>query len=246
MNYMATLNSLMILAGGRGTRFKEYTEDIPKPMIEVAGKPLIVHIINIYRKFGINNVVILGGYKHEVIMNYFSENYKEEGNQYDFDGIKVTILDTGLDTMTGGRVKKGIEYLDEELFYLTYGDGLADINISELTDFHYKNKGMVTLTAVRPPARFGSLDLDNNKVKKFGEKDNTNDGWINGGFFVVNRKIIQHITEDSCVFEKEPLEEIAEQGDLFAYKHTSFWQCCDTIRELEILESAFENKKIEI
>jgi len=248
MNYMATLNSLMILAGGRGTRFKEYTEDIPKPMIRAAGQPLLVHIINIYKKYGINNVLILGGYKQKVIIEYFTENYEvknENEDEFIFEkDITVKILDTGEETMTGGRIKKGLEHINEESFYLTYGDGIADVDITKLTDFHIDNKANVTLTAVRPPARFGSIDIDDTKVKRFGEKDNTNEGWINGGFFVLNKGIDKYLSGSDCIFEKEPLEKIANEGGLFAYKHNSFWQCVDTIRELEILEAAFDSNKI--
>ena len=146
--------------------------------------------------------------------------------------------------MTGGRIKKGLEHINEESFYLTYGDGIADVDITKLTDFHIDNNANVTLTAVRPPARFGSIDIDDTKVKRFGEKDNTNEGWINGGFFVLNKGIDKYLSGSDCIFEKEPLEKIANEGGLFAYKHNSFWQCVDTIRELEILEAAFDSNKI--
>ena len=247
---MATFDSLMILAGGRGTRFKEYTEKIPKPMIQAVGKPLIIHIIEIYKKFNIKNVVILGGYKHKFIVDYFSDNYKtinRSTNQYEFENeIKITILDTGLETMTGGRIKQGIDHIKEENFYMTYGDGVADVNITDLTNFHIENNALATLTAVRPPARFGSLEIDKQKVIKFGEKENTNEGWINGGYFVLNKSIASLLSGTDCVFEKKPLEQIASEGKLYAYKHNSFWQCVDTIRELEILEAAIKDKKIKI
>ncbi len=177
----------MILAGGKGTRFKEYTDEIPKPMIMANGKPLLIHILNIYKKYGIENCIILAGYKKNVIQDYFEDNFAKHSDSsttfVDSDNLKVTVLDTGEETMTGGRLKQGIEYLGDEQFYLTYGDGIADVNITELTKFHIVNEAKVTLTAVRPPARFGSLELDKNLVMKFGEKDNTNEGWINGGFF---------------------------------------------------------------
>lgn len=247
---MATLDSLMILAGGRGTRFKEYTEDIPKPMIEANGKPLLLHIIDLYKKFQIKNVIVLAGYKKEIISSYFLNNYETVANEIDTytydERIKVTILDTGLDTMTGGRIKQGISRIKEDMFYMTYGDGIANVNIEMLTDFHIQKKGIATLTAVRPPARFGSLDLDNNKVIRFGEKDNINEGWINGGYFVLNKEIVNYIDNKNTIFEKDPLEHIALEGRLFAYKHESFWQCVDTIRELEILESAIKDKKFKI
>ena len=238
----------MILAGGKGTRFKEYTDEIPKPMIPANGKPLLIHILNIYKKYGIENCIILAGYKKNVIQDYFEDNFAKHSDSsttfVDSDNLKVTVLDTGEETMTGGRLKQGIEYLGDEQFYLTYGDGIADVNITELTKFHIVNEAKVTLTAVRPPARFGSLELDKNLVMKFGEKDNTNEGWINGGFFVVNKDVISYLDSNDTVFEREPLESIARDNNLYAYKHDSFWQCVDTIRELEILEAALKNKKI--
>ncbi len=238
----------MILAGGKGTRFKEYTDEIPKPMIPANGKPLLIHILNIYKKYGIENCIILAGYKKNVIQDYFEDNFARHSDSsttfVDSDNLKVTVLDTGEETMTGGRLKQGIEYLGDEQFYLTYGDGIADVNITELTKFHIVNEAKVTLTAVRPPARFGSLELDKNLVMKFGEKENTNEGWINGGFFVVNKNVISYLDSNDTIFEREPLESIARDNSLYAYKHDSFWQCVDTIRELEILEAALKNKKI--
>ena len=240
----------MILAGGKGTRFKEYTDEIPKPMIPANGKPLLIHILNIYKKYGIENCIILAGYKKNVIQDYFEDNFAKHSDSsttfVDSDNLKVTVLDTGEETMTGGRLKQGIEYLGDEQFYLTYGDGIADVNITELTKFHIVNEAKVTLTAVRPPARFGSLELDKNLVMKFGEKENTNEGWINGGFFVINKDIISYLNSNDTIFEREPLESIARDNNLYAYKHDSFWQCVDTIRELEILEAALKNKKINI
>ena len=240
----------MILAGGKGTRFKEYTDEIPKPMIPANGKPLLIHILNIYKKYGIENCIILAGYKKNVIQDYFEDNFSRHSDSsttfVDSDNLKVTVLDTGEETMTGGRLKQGIEYLGDEQFYLTYGDGIADVNITELTKFHIVNEAKVTLTAVRPPARFGSLELDKNLVMKFGEKENTNEGWINGGFFVVNKNVISYLDSNDTIFEREPLESIARDNNLYAYKHDSFWQCVDTIRELEILEAALKNKKINI
>tara|TARA_B100000424_G_scaffold267643_1_gene260895 strand:- start:766 stop:1509 length:744 start_codon:yes stop_codon:yes gene_type:complete len=247
---MTTFKSVMILAGGKGTRFKEYTDEIPKPMIPANGKPLLIHILNIYKKYGIENCIILAGYKKNVIQDYFEDNFAKHSDSsttfVDSDNLKVTVLDTGEETMTGGRLKQGIEYLGDEQFYLTYGDGIADVNITELTKFHIVNEAKVTLTAVRPPARFGSLELDKNLVMKFGEKDNTNEGWINGGFFVINKDIISYLDSNDTIFEREPLESIARDHNLYAYKHDSFWQCVDTIRELEILEAALKNKKINI
>jgi glucose-1-phosphate cytidylyltransferase len=243
-----TIKTLMILAGGKGTRFKEYTKKIPKPMIEASGKPLLIHIIDIYKKYGIEKVIILAGYKQEVIIDYFSKIcVKKEGlNVFRYeDNIEIEILDTGVDSMTGWRIKKGIESSIEKHFYLTYGDGLGDVNIEELTKLHFKNKTLATLTAVRPPARFGSLDLEQNKVIRFGEKQNTDEGWINGGFFIVSRQIESLIADKQTVFEKYPLEELAKSNNLSAYKHDGFWQPCDTIRELELLEDAINEGKLE-
>ena len=236
------MNSTMILAGGLGTRFAEYTDKIPKPMIEANGKPLLDHIIGIYEKFQINNFIVLAGYKIEKILEHYSDN-ATVASKHEFifrnkQGSTITVLDTGLNTMTGGRVKKGIEYLDEDDYYLTYGDGLADIDIGKLTKFYLKNKTLASVTAVRPPARFGSLNLKKNLVTNFGEKDNTNEGWINGGFFVLNKEVKNYISDTNTVFEKDPLENLSLEGNLSAYKHEGFWQPCDTIRELEVLEKA--------
>jgi glucose-1-phosphate cytidylyltransferase len=244
---MKNINTLLILAGGKGTRFKEYTNEIPKPMIEACGTPLLIHIVNIYKKFGITNVVILAGYKGKVIIDYFEERYEKIGvdHIYKYDEqINVKILDTGEDSMTGWRIKKGIEDSAEENFYMTYGDGLGNVEIDKLTELHFKNNTMASLTAVRPPARFGSIELNNSKVTRFGEKQNTDEGWINGGFFILNKKVANLIKDETTVFEKAPLETLSKNGDLSAYLHDGFWQPCDTIRELELLESAIKDGKL--
>jgi len=237
-------NTAMILAGGLGTRFSEYTDKLPKPMIEAHGKPLLEHIINIYEKFGVHNYLILAGYKIEKIIEYYTKATDIDiisNNQFiNPKGSKITVLDTGLNTMTGGRLKQGIEFLKEENFYLTYGDGLADINLYDLTNFYKKSNTLVTVTAVRPPARFGSLEINNNLVTNFGEKNNADEGWINGGFFAMNKKIVDYLKGSEEILERTPLEKIAKEKNLSAYKHTGFWQPCDTIRELEILEKAME------
>lgn len=236
---MVRLKTALILAGGKGTRFKEKTLEIPKPMIEANGKPLMSHIMDIYNKYGVSNFVVLAGYKNEEISKYYSTKYvQKDENIFSLpNSVTVTILDTGLETMTGGRLRQGIESIDDQDFYLTYGDGIGTIEIDELTDFYDRNNSLVTLTAMRPPARFGSLEIDENLVIKFGEKDNSNEGWINGGFFVVNRGVLEYLIDDDEPFEKTPLETIAKQKCLSAYKHNGFWQPVDTIRELEILES---------
>ena len=235
----------MILAGGKGTRFAEYTDKIPKPMILANGKPLLDHIISIYSKFNVNNVVILAGYKIEKIVEHYESTFNRVSNSeniFENDlNTKITILDTGLETMTGGRLMLGAEYLNEENFYLTYGDGIANINLEDLTKFFIEKDKIATVTAVRPPARFGSLEIENNIVTNFGEKDNTSSGWINGGFFVFKKQILEYLTDLEDILERKPLELLAEKKQLSAFKHEGFWQPCDTIRELEILERAIES-----
>ena len=235
----------MILAGGKGTRFAEYTDKIPKPMISANGKPLLDHIISIYSKFNVNNVVILAGYKIEKIVEHYESTFNRVSNSeniFENDlNTKITILDTGLETMTGGRLMLGAEYLNEENFYLTYGDGIANINLEDLTKFFIEKDKIATVTAVRPPARFGSLEIENNIVTNFGEKDNTSSGWINGGFFVFKKQILEYLTDLEDILERKPLELLAEKKQLSAFKHEGFWQPCDTIRELEILERAIES-----
>ncbi len=235
----------MILAGGKGTRFAEYTDKIPKPMILANGKPLLDHIISIYSKFNVNNVVILAGYKIEKIVEHYESTFNRVSNSENiFENnlnTKITILDTGLETMTGGRLMLGAEYLNEENFYLTYGDGIANINLEDLTKFFIEKDKIATVTAVRPPARFGSLEIENNIVTNFGEKDNTSSGWINGGFFVFKKQILEYLTDLEDILERKPLELLAEKKQLSAFKHEGFWQPCDTIRELEILERAIES-----
>ena len=205
----------MILAGGLGTRFSEYTDKLPKPMIEANGKPLLEHIINIYEKFEVRNYLILAGYKIEKIIEYYTKATDIDiisNNQFiNPKGSKITVLDTGLNTMTGGRLKQGIEFLKEENFYLTYGDGLADINLYDLTNFYKKSNTLVTVTAVRPPARFGSLEIKNNLVTNFGEKNNADEGWINGGFFAMNKKIVDYLKGSEEILERTPLEKIAKE-----------------------------------
>ena len=234
---MKKIDTALILAGGKGTRFSEYTDKIPKPMIEAKSKPLLVHIMNIYLKQGVKKFIILSGYKSDYIKNYF------ETNKNEFFNIELTVLDTGLQTQTGGRVKRALNLISDEYFYLTYGDGLGNINLENLTNFHFKNETIGTLTAVRPPARFGSLEINSESyVSEFGEKNNANEGWINGGFFVLNKKISEYIEDDNTPLEKSPLEHLAKIKQLKAFKHDGFWRPVDTIRELEILESEMDQK----
>ena len=218
---------VVILAGGLGTRLSEYTKNIPKPMIKIKGVPILLRIIKHYLKFGLKEFYIASGYKSAIIKNYFKKK------RYNF---KVKIIDTGLNTMTGGRVLRLKKYLKSETFLLTYGDGLSDVNINKLINFHKKTKNFVTLTAVRPPARFGAIKLHGNRVKVFREKSRLDEGWINGGFFVMSPKIFKFIKSDKSYLEREPLERISKKNKLGAYKHNGFWQCMDTLRDKKILE----------
>ena len=218
---------VVILAGGLGTRISEYTRNIPKPMIKIKGQPILLRIMKHYYKFGFNDFYIASGYKGKIIKNYF------KNKKFNF---KVNIIDTGLNTMTGGRVLRLKKILKSETFLLTYGDGLSDINIKNLIRFHKKSKNYVTLTAVRPPARFGAIKLHGNRVKVFKEKSRLDEGWINGGFFVMSPKIFKFIKNDKSYLERQPLENLSKINKLGAYKHFGFWQCMDTLRDKEILE----------
>ena len=220
---------VVILAGGMGTRISEYTKTIPKPMIKVCGKPIIHRIIDHYMKYGHNEFFIALGYKGKVIKEYFKK--KKFTNK-----IKIHLIETGKNTMTGGRLKKLKKYLNDT-FLLTYGDGLSNINLNKLINFHKKNKKLITLTAVRPPARFGAIKIKNNVVKYFREKNSLDSGWINGGFFVINPKFIDYIKKDSTYLEQEPFKRATKNKQLLAFKHKGFWQCMDTLRDKEILEN---------
>jgi len=209
---------VVILAGGFGTRLSEYTDTIPKPMVPIGNKPIIEHIMGIYAKYGHKEFYVALGYKGDVIKKYF-ENFKQDW--------EINLIETGSDTFTGGRLKRLEKYLKNETFLLTYGDGLADININESINFHKKHKKMVTISAVRPPARFGSLSLNGSEVIKFKEKTQLGESWINGGFFVINPKFFNLLKNDKTVLESEPLETATNLKELRAYKHEGFWQCMD-------------------
>ena len=228
---------VVILAGGLGTRISEYTKFIPKPMIKIAGLPILVHIMNHYSKFGFNEFYIAVGYKGNVIKNYF------KNKKFSW---KINLVDTGKKTMTGGRLKRLKKYLKGESFFLTYGDGLSDVNIEKLLEFHKKNKKLVTLTAVRPPARFGALKLKGNFVSYFKEKSRMDEGWINGGFFVVSNKFLNFIENDKTYLEREPLEKIVRIKELSAYRHNGFWQCIDNMRDLISINKKIKEKKIKL
>ena len=218
---------VVILAGGLGTRLPEYTKTIPKPMVKILGEPLIVHIMKQYVKYGFKDFFIATGYKGEFIKNFFSRK-KFKWN--------VNIVNTGLKTMTGGRLKRLKKYIGNETFMMTYGDGVSSVNIKKLLQFHKKNKKLVTLTAVRPPARFGVIKLKGNKVIYFKEKSKLDEGWINGGFFVIDSKFLNFIKNDNTYLEKEPLEKAMKVKELNAFKHNGFWQCVDTKRDKDKLE----------
>ena len=230
---------VVILAGGMGTRISEYTKSltkpIPKPMIKVCGKPIIHRIIDHYIKYGHKEFIIALGYKGNSIKKYFRKiKFSEK--------IDIKLIDTGLQTMTGGRLKRLKKYLNQT-FLMTYGDGLSNVNISKLINFHKLKKKLLTLTAVRPPARFGAIKIVNNKVKYFKEKSSLDEGWINGGFFVLEPDIFKYIKNDKTYLERAPLEKIASMGKLTAFKHHGFWQCMDTLRDKEILEKKIKNKE---
>ena len=247
----------VILAGGLGTRISEETAMRPKPMVEICGKPILWHIMKIYSHHGINEFIICCGYKGYVIKEYFA-NYFLHQSDITFDMTNnemkfpqelaepgnVTLLDTGENTMTGGRLKRVKEYLDnEETFCLTYGDGVANINIAELIKFHYNHGKLATLTSVFPQARFGSIDIEKNKVKRFVEKPRGDGALINGGFFVLNTKIFSEIDGDNTIWEQEPLNNLANKGELMAFKHDGFWQPMDTLRDKNYLEELWGSNK---
>ena len=222
---------VVILAGGLGTRLSEYTHSIPKPMIDIKGKPMIYYIMKPYAKYGFNNFYLALGYKGEIIKKYFNKNSF---------GWKINLIDTGKKTMTGGRLKRLEKYLKKEKFFLTYGDGISNINLKKLLEFHKKKKKLVTLTAVRPPARFGAIKLKGDFVNYFKEKSKLDEGWINGGFFVIEPEFLKNIRNDQSFLEREPLEKIYKKKQLVAYKHTGFWQCVDTKRDLDFIKESFK------
>lgn len=224
---------VVILAGGLGTRISEYTKSIPKPMIPINGKPIIYLIMKHFYNYGFDNFYIALGYKGQIIKNFFKKK------KFPW---KVNLIDTGQKTMTGGRIKRLKKYLGNQKFFMTYGDGLCDVNLIKLLKFHNKNKKLATVTAVRPPARFGSIKLNKSKVVYFREKSNIDEGWINGGFFILEPRVLNLIKSDQTFFEKEPLEKLSKRGQLMAYKHRNIWQCMDTLRDKEILEKLLKRK----
>lgn len=225
----------VILAGGQGTRIPEYTKKIPKPMIKVAGAPLLTHIMKFYQSYGFNEFIIAVGYKGHIIKNYYK-------NSKEFKNLKV--VDTGNHTMTGGRILRLKKLFSiNENFFLTYGDGLSNVNLKKLLNFHIKSKKIATLTAVHPPVRFGELKIRKNNVLKFEEKPESISTWINGGFFVLNYKIFKSIRNDQTNFEKSSLELLSKKKNLAAFKHNGFWKCMDNLGDKNFLEKLFKQKK---
>ena len=225
---------VILLAGGFGTRLSEYTKTIPKPMVSVGGKPMIFHIMKLYAKYGFKDFYIALGYKGEIIKNFFNRKF------YDWN---INLIETGSHTMTGGRLKRLTRYIGNETFMMTYGDGISDLNLKKLLKFHKKNKKLVTLTAVRPPARFGAIKLKGSHVRSFKEKSKLDEGWINGGFFVMEPKFLKYIKNDKTYLEREPLENVSKKKQLVAFKYEGFWQCMDTKRDKDKLHKILINKK---
>lgn len=249
---------VVILAGGYGTRISEESHLKPKPMIEIGGMPILWHIMKSYSYYGYNDFIICCGYKGYIIKEYFADYYLHRSDvTYDFsdnnkviihsnvaEPWRVTLIDTGLDTMTGGRVKRIARHIGHNTFMLTYGDGVCDVNISDLVAFHKKNGKMVTITAIQPGGRFGVLDIhSDNTISRFKEKSKEDGGWINGGFMVLEPGIFDLIKDDNTVLEQYPLEECTRQGELVAYKHDGFWQCMDTLRDKMLLDNLISKKE---
>lgn len=243
-----------ILAGGKGTRLAEETVIKPKPMVEIGGQPIIWHIMQHYAYYGFKEFVVALGYKGEVLKKYMVDYASLSGNLrvdlksgqvesrggFHTDWI-VELVETGMETMTGGRIKRLAPHVGNETFMLTWGDGVSDINLCDLLDFHKSHGKLATLTAVRPPARYGHLVFDGDRVAQFDEKPQIGEGWINGAFFVLEPEVFDYIEGDDTQWEREPMERLAADGQLMAYKHESFWQCMDTLREKHILETIWQS-----
>lgn len=244
----------VILAGGYGTRLSEETSILPKPMVQIGGMPLLWHIMKIYSFYGINEFVVCLGYKGYIIKEYFANYFLHMSNvTFDFNDNKmtvheqkaepwkVTLVDTGLQTMTGGRLKRVKEYVGDDIFCFTYGDGVSNVNIRSSIEFYKRQDTLATVTAVQPPGRFGSLNMDGEKVKHFIEKPLCDGGWINGGFFVLSPQVFDYIRDDETVWEGEPMEQLTRDGELSAYKHVDFWQAMDTLRDKQYLEKLWKS-----
>ena len=246
---------VVILAGGFGTRINEESQYKPKPMIEIGGKPILWHIMREYLHYGFNEFIICAGYRQEFIKNYFAHYFLQTSDiTFDFTGVhhreihvtkyepwKVTVVDTGLHTMTGGRIKRIAPYVGQETFMLTYGDGVCDVPMDKLLEFHRNHGKICTMTAVKPEGRFGILDLEGDKIVSFREKSRQDVGYINGGYMVLEPEVFDYIEDDATVFEREPLEKLADAGELMAYRHNGFWKCMDTMRDHQKLEELWKN-----
>ncbi|RPI78049.1 MAG: glucose-1-phosphate cytidylyltransferase [Desulfobacteraceae bacterium] len=246
----------VILAGGFGTRLSEETHLRPKPMVEIGGKPILWHIMKIYSSYGINEFIVCLGYKGYIIKEYFANyflhmsdvsfNLRENKmfvHQNYCEPWKITLIDTGLNTMTGGRLKRIMPYLDDEDFCFTYGDGVSDIRVDELIRFHHEKKALATMTTVQPPSRFGTVEIHDQFVSHFSEKVKGDGGWINGGFFVLNPGVMDYIANDQTVWEQEPLKNLTQNRQLAAFRHDGFWQAMDTLSDKNKLEQLWKSGK---
>lgn len=248
---------VVLLAGGFGARISEESHLKPKPMIEIGDMPILWHIMKEYSHFGYNEFIICAGYKQTVIKEWFA-NYFIHTSDITFDFVKgnevivhnkhsepwkVTIVDTGLHTMTGGRLKRVKEYIGDETFFMTYGDGVSNVDIQATLEFHRKHGKLATITAIQPEGRFGYIDLNGETVNSFREKSEHDTGWINAGFMVLEPKVLDYVADDTIMFEREPMERIAAEGQMMCYKHAGFWQCMDTLRDKEKLEKLWASGK---
>ena len=226
----------IILAGGKGSRLSEYTSKIPKPMVKIGKKPILDHIINYYNYFGVKEFIIAAGYKYKIIKDYYKKN-----NQNRFE---IKVINTGLNTLTGKRIKKLEKFFsNNENFFLTYGDGVSNVNLKKVYNLHLKKKAILTLTAVHPPARFGELEIQNNRIKSFEEKPQLVKGWINGGFFVINSSFFKTLTNKNVMLEREPIKKIVKLKKAASYQHNGFWYCMDNLRDKNVLDNLIKNKK---
>lgn len=229
---------VVILAGGLGTRLAEETDLIPKPMVKIGDEPILVHIMRIFAKFGHKQFIVAMGYKQEVIQEYFKDNFEHFRNE----GWEITLVDTGLSTSTGGRLSRVMPLINST-FYMTYGDGLSDINLELLLKHHQEMNRIATVTAVRPPARFGTIEISNGVVNGFSEKDPQASGWINGGFFCLDKEVESYLMGDDVSFESDPINKIVSENQLSAYEHSGWWQPMDTLREKRILQELWLSGK---
>jgi len=252
---MLTMKTI-ILAGGFGTRLSEKTADCPKPMVEIGGKPMLWHIMQLYSSYGYNEFVLALGYKSEVIKQYFFNFYALNNDlsinlntgettihKRSLQPWNVHLVDTGLHTQTGGRMRRLRQWIGRERFMMTYGDGLSDVDIGQLVEFHINHGKLATVLSVRPPARFGELKFEGDQISRFLEKPQIEEGWINGGFFILEPEVFEYLNDDQTIWERDPLERLASEGELMGFKHSGFWQPMDTLREWRYLQSLWESGK---